>query len=296
MNTNPSPEFALGQIVFFKSNPSTRGAVVEVLPGSPENRITVFAEGKIQSFDASQLQVSTSSDILNRIINAPPETIERIESLLQSLSESTPTISPTSQEEGSPANPVSNPEQPEEQQPEPSVASADPIEKEEKKSQQSKKKSSNWDVDRLLSQYFAQPVRFITYTGIKDLSEIKTKPYTLWGTDANSEEVKMAKLQVLFAFPKEKMPDLKPYVKVRKPLKAQNLQPIEDQNERFHVDDELLMQAKDNKSTVSVATRAGYVLNGWIQHFDEYVIYMRVAEKVVVVYRHGLFEFTVEDQ
>ena len=109
MNTNPSPEFALGQIVFFKSNPSTRGAVVEVLPGSPENRITVFAEGKIQSFDASQLQVSTSSDILNRIINAPPETIERIESLLQSLSESTPTISPTSQEEGSPANPVSNP-------------------------------------------------------------------------------------------------------------------------------------------------------------------------------------------
>lgn len=296
MNTNPSPEFALGQIVFFKSNPSTRGAVVEVLPGSPENRITVFTEGKIQSFDASQLQVSTSSDILNRIINAPPETIERIESLLQSLSESTPTISPTSQEEGSPANPVSNPEQPEKQQPEPSVASADPIEKQEKKSQQSKKKSSNWDVDRLLSQYFAQPVRFITYTGIKDLSQVETKRYMLSGLDANGEEIKMAKFQVLFAFPKEKMPDLKPYVKVRKPLKAQNLQPIEDQNERFHVDDELLMQAKDNKSTVSVATRAGYVLNGWIQHFDEYVIYMRVAEKVVVVYRHGLFEFTVEDQ
>ena len=296
MNTNPSPEFALGQIVFFKSNPSTRGAVVEVLPGSPENRITVFAEGKIQSFDASQLQVSTSSDILNRIINAPPETIERIESLLQPLSESTPTISPTSQEEGSPANPVSNPEQPEKQQPEPSVASADPIEKQEKKSQQSKKRSSNWDVDRLLSQYFAQPVRFITYKGIKDLSQVETKRYMLSGLDANGEEIKMAKLQVLFAFPKEKMPDLKPSVKVRTPLKAQNLQPIEDQNERFYVDDELLMQAKDNKSTVSVATRAGYVLNGWIQHFDEYVIYMRVAEKVVVVYRHGLFEFTVEDQ
>ena len=90
MNTNPSPEFAPGQIVFLKSNPSTRGAVVEVLPESPENRITVFAEGKIQSFDASQLQVSTSSDILNQIINAPPETIEQIESLLQSPSESTP--------------------------------------------------------------------------------------------------------------------------------------------------------------------------------------------------------------
>ena len=290
MNTNPSPEFAPGQIVFLKSDPSTRGAVVEVLPESPENRITVFADGRIQSFDASQLQVSTSSDILARIINAPPETIARIESLLQSPAESMP------QEESSAANPVSDPEQPEKQQPEPSVASAEPNEKQQKKSQQSKKKRSNWDADRLLSQHFAQPVRFITYTGIKDLSEIKAKPYTLWGTNANGKEVKMAKLHVLFAFPKEKMPDLKPYVKVRKPLKAQDLQPIETPDERFHVDDDLLKQAQENKSNVNIVTRAGYVLNGWIQHFDEYVLYMRIGEKVVIVYRHGLFEFTVEEQ
>ena len=277
MSENPSPEFAPGQIVFLKSDPSTRGAVVEVLAESSENQITVFADGKIQSFDASQLQMSTSSDILNQIINAPPETIAQIESLLQSPSESTPTISPTPQEE-------------------PDVASAEPSEQQEKKSQQSKKKSSNWDADKLLSQYFAQPVRFITYTGIKDLSEIKAKPYTLWGTDAKGKEVKMAKLQVLFAFPKEKMPDLKPYVKVRKPLKAQNLQPVEGPDDRFHVDDDLLKQARENKSNVNIVTRAGYVLNGWIQHFDEYVLYMRVGEKVVVVYRHGLFEFTVGEQ
>ena len=277
MSTNPSPEFVPGQIVFLKSEPSTRGAVVEVLPESPENQITVFADGKIQSFDASQLQVSTSSDILSRIIDAPPEIIEQIESLLQSPAESTPTISPTPQEE-------------------PSVASAEQGEKQQKKSQQSKKKSSNWDADRLLNQYFAQPVRFITYTGIKDLSEIKAKPYTLWGTDAKGKEVKMAKIQVLFAFPKEKMPDLKPYVKVRQPLKAQNLQPIEDPDDRFHVDDDLLKQARENKSNVNIVTRAGYVLNGWLQHFDEYVLYMRIGEKVVVVYRHGLFEFTVGEQ
>ena len=277
MSSNPSPEFAPGQIVFLKSNPSTRGAVVEILPEGPENRITVFAEGKIQSFDASQLQVSTSSDILNQIINAPPETIEQIESLLQSPSESTPIISPIPQSE-------------------PDVASAEPSEEQEKKPQQSKKKSSNWDADKLLSQYFAQPVRFITYTGIKDLSEIKAKPYTLWGTDTKGKEIKMAKLHVLFAFPKEKMPDLKPYVKVRKPLKAQNLQQVEDPNERFDVDDDLLKQVLENKSNVNIVTRAGYVLNGWLQHFDEYVLYMRIGEKVVVVYRHGLFEFTVGEQ
>ncbi|MCY3550117.1 MAG: RNA chaperone Hfq [Candidatus Poribacteria bacterium] len=277
MSENSSPEFAPGQIVFLKSNPSTRGAVVEVLTGSSENQITIFADGRIQSFDASQLQVSTSSDILSRIIDASPETIEQIETLLQSPAESTPTISPAPQEE-------------------PSVASAEPSEKQQKESQPSKKEGSNWDSDKLLSQYFAQPVRFITYTGIKDLSEIRAEPYTLWGTDTNGKKIKMAKLQALFAFPKEKMPDLKPYVKVRQPLKAQNLQPIETPEDRFHIDDDLLKQARENKSNVNIVTRAGYVLNGWLQHFDEYVLYMRVGEKVVVVYRHGLFEFTITEQ
>ncbi len=186
------------------------------------------------------------------------------------------------------------------QQPEPIVETREPNENQpkpqEEKSQQFKEKNSNWDADRLLNQYFAQPVRFITYTGIKDLSQVETKRYMLSGLDANGEEIKLIKLHILFAFPKEKMPDLKPYVKVRKPLKAENLQPIDDQNERFYVDDELLTQARENKSNVSIVTRAGYVLNGWIQHFDKYVLYMRIGEKVVVVYRHGLFELTVEEQ
>ena len=104
------------------------------------------------------------------------------------------------------------------------------------------------------------------------------------------------KLQILFAFPKEKMPDLKPYVKIRAPLKAENLQPVETVAERFHVDDELLKQTRDNKSNVNIVTRAGYILSGWIQQFDKYVLYMRIGEKMVIVYRHGLFEFTVDEQ
>ena len=57
-----------------------------------------------------------------------------------------------------------------------------------------------------------------------------------------------------------------------------------------------LSKRAENKSNVNIVTRAGYVLNGWLQHFDEYVLYMRVGEKVVVVYRHSLFEFTVGEQ
>ena len=66
MNQNPSSEFAPGQIVFLKSNPSTRGAVMAVLPGNPEDRINVFVDGNVQTFYASQLQVEIQSDDSHR--------------------------------------------------------------------------------------------------------------------------------------------------------------------------------------------------------------------------------------
>ena len=57
-----STEFSPGQIVVFGSDPSMKGAVVEVLPGQPENRIKVFIEGNVQTFYASQLKVEEQRD------------------------------------------------------------------------------------------------------------------------------------------------------------------------------------------------------------------------------------------
>lgn len=54
---NNPVEFQPGQIVFVKSNPKSRGAVVAVLPGTPENRCNVFLDGTIQTFYTSQLQI-----------------------------------------------------------------------------------------------------------------------------------------------------------------------------------------------------------------------------------------------
>ena len=64
MNNTPSPssEFSEKQIVFLKSNPAVRGPVLEVLPGTPESRISVWIDGKLQTFYASQLQHEIQSD------------------------------------------------------------------------------------------------------------------------------------------------------------------------------------------------------------------------------------------
>ena len=155
------------------------------------------------------------------------------------------------------------------------------------------KKKENWDADQMLSQLFAHPVRFITYTGIKDLAEFEASRYDIKGVDTKGAKIQFTKPDILFVFPKEQMPVLKPHIKVRQPLKKKNLRPVEIYGNQFQIANKLLTQVKENGSTVQVVTRTGHILHGWIQHFDRHVLYMRVGEKIVIVYRHGLFGFTI---
>ena len=55
-------QFAQGQIVCLASDSSIRGAVVEVLPRTTEDRIKVFVDGGIQTYYASQLQADDQDD------------------------------------------------------------------------------------------------------------------------------------------------------------------------------------------------------------------------------------------
>ncbi|MHB9068758.1 MAG: DEAD/DEAH box helicase [Sedimentisphaerales bacterium] len=54
-NISDAAEFEMGQVVFVKSNPAARGAVISILPSKPENRFKVFLDGQTQTFYASQL-------------------------------------------------------------------------------------------------------------------------------------------------------------------------------------------------------------------------------------------------
>lgn len=55
-------EFSPGRIVVVRSDPSLRGAVMEVLPGEAEARVKVFVDGKVRAYYVSQLQVEAQSD------------------------------------------------------------------------------------------------------------------------------------------------------------------------------------------------------------------------------------------
>ena len=61
-NNEPAIEFEPGDLVFLKSNPAIKGAVISVLPGQPENRFNVFVDNKKHIFYASQLQALDQHD------------------------------------------------------------------------------------------------------------------------------------------------------------------------------------------------------------------------------------------
>ena len=59
---NTSTEFSPGQIVVLKSDSSTRGAIVEIISGSPEDSVRVFVNNSVQTFFASQLQIEVQDE------------------------------------------------------------------------------------------------------------------------------------------------------------------------------------------------------------------------------------------
>ncbi len=55
-------EFEPGQIVFLKSNPEIKGAVISIMQGEPENRYNVFIDGQTRIFYTSQIQAEDRKD------------------------------------------------------------------------------------------------------------------------------------------------------------------------------------------------------------------------------------------
>ena len=56
ISRSSSIEFAIGQLVALRSDPTRVGAIINILPGTPENRYLVFLENTPSTYYASQLQ------------------------------------------------------------------------------------------------------------------------------------------------------------------------------------------------------------------------------------------------
>lgn len=133
------------------------------------------------------------------------------------------------------------------------------------------------------------PIRFVTYDGILDATIKEFRDYEL----VLEDDTVVKKLSILLAFPRHKMPAVKLGVKRRQGVASMNLRPIKRRQDRPKV--EIKASPGDR---VEAVMRNGLVVTGQVIWNGRYNLVMRVGEgltggKVVIVYRHGIYAFSV---
>lgn len=133
------------------------------------------------------------------------------------------------------------------------------------------------------------PVRFVTYDGIidKPVKEIWAYQYVF------DDDTTLPKIETLLVFQKRHMPSVKLGIKRRKGVAVMNLQPIKRRQDRTKV----VINARLG-SHVECIMRNGLVVTGELIWKGRYNLVMRIGDgftrgKVVIVYRHGIYAFTV---
>ena len=140
-----------------------------------------------------------------------------------------------------------------------------------------------------------QPIRFVTYSRVEELSEIRILGDKVIGFDDNNNQQTLEKRNILFACSMEAWPEVGPYVEILGYVRREHLQSPRNRDELFYVPDRLLTSAQEEQGTVIPVTRYGHVFQGTTEGFDKDAIYMQIREHTVIVYRDGLHEFAIEE-
>lgn len=148
----------------------------------------------------------------------------------------------------------------------------------------------DWDAEQLLTEHFDTPIRFYLHQRHLDLESIKVHADNrVHGIDSDGKRHSLYKDDILFAFPVDKMPYVRPHIIRSKRIKSLRLNRKSNAQNRLCIDDNKLTTVM--QKNIVLATRGGHVIRGELQAFDKLHLFMRVGSKVVLVYRQGLFAF-----
>lgn len=142
-----------------------------------------------------------------------------------------------------------------------------------------------------LENRFVKPIMLVTYDGDVLVKEkIKVFPY---GHRIDKRK-SIHKLDVLFAFSFEEYDAIKVGIKRNKSVAAQKLQPIVKIAERPHVATKQEYRAGERKF-VKITMRSGHILSGKQICDTQYDLLVRINEKIVLVYKHGILVYQIEE-
>ena len=147
--------------------------------------------------------------------------------------------------------------------------------------------------DKMIQSETYQPV-LITYEGPIETSQIlEVLPYQL-RVSINGDERIIDKDSILFICSATAWSTLGPHLQIKNDVEEKRLQVVKKPRLRFNIKNKKINSAQKQQLQVTAVTCRGHVLQGKVEFFDQYAIYMQVHEHAVIVYRHGLHDFLTE--
>ena len=144
-----------------------------------------------------------------------------------------------------------------------------------------------------LEEGFTKPVCLWTYDGaILVEKEMKVLQYDLRINDGRI----LKKLEVLFAFSCEEYDDIKEGIRINEKIEAQQHKLIERRKDRPAVVSSERVYIRGTGKAVRITLRTGHVLSGHQVYATKYTIILRINDKIVLVYKHGILEYALENK
>ncbi len=141
-----------------------------------------------------------------------------------------------------------------------------------------------------------QPVTFVTYSKSVELSKVEQIGDAITGVDRDNKEQELRKSNILFACSSTSWAEVESYAETLPSVVRERIGgPPKTKAEQLHIQDKLLRAAQNEQIQVFPVTRCGHQLGGTIEDFDKDAIYMQIRECPVIVFRHGLYEFALDE-
>ena len=145
----------------------------------------------------------------------------------------------------------------------------------------------------LLSKAFGPHVLICTYTGIRTVEVEKIRKYDLQCLDAKTNErFEPPKTAVMFAIKADTLNTVKAGIRIDKDVKARNLRTAVKRKDRPKVLTKETLDRGLNRD-VRLVMRSGHVLRGVLSDHSRYNLVLNINGAVVLVYQHGVLEYSV---
>ena len=159
----------------------------------------------------------------------------------------------------------------------------------EKQKPTQKKQPDPFNEIYLLTKALKPPVNLYTPDGSKTVRVAQVHRYAIHPKGGAA----IKKTDVMFALSKASLAKVKSGITIDPTIKAQGNRTAEKIADRPKVDEELMASADQKRVRCVMLT--GHILRGTLRALTRYHIILSIAGESVLVYRHGLLAFSVEE-